>query len=713
MNLKAVIDRGTTVSPPLSKGQRTTDRRLWIAAQLIVLIGVPTPITARRSREGRALPYHHLLKNMLRVGTSHESPLQVATVSCNGNMFVPAQQAVSSQTSLGVRPAPQVVLKSLIAGFFPSSSASGRAPSGQGGKPLPLDETLRQAETDFEQGRLEEALGRVREAIGLDPRSAHAYYLLGAIEAERGANEDAKQALLQSLKLDPSHIATHVSLARIYLVEKEWRGAAEEFQATIKLGDATGTGQFGLALALLAESHYSEALPHLLRAVEADPKDGERLFTLIATELQLKQVSSARRHLAEIEKLAPRDPWLSFRLGRLLGQHNMSKEAEARFERVSELLAETKDGPPPDVKLSDVYLQLARLRYDHRDYPGALQYLDKVELNSLEPDVQAQVLYLQGGTFLQTWRVSEGRDKLRQAAERSPSAPDFFIHWAWAELMAGDLKAATAAAEIAVGKWPEAPKVQELVAILKREGMPERARVPFLAAWHLKGEGLVCCPCTAPCPCRSNAPPTHGHCENTGAYRIREGHYGNIRMDGVTFAAVQGSMGLETSPLFLYADRLVTDEQLIALERIFQSSNPLRPLLFLNVKRSSVSVVRSEEDKTYEVKVPGVLELKIQRRLDGKGQPLLSTAALDFFSNTLEYAENLIYKVWNEDGNLRWDFSGRQANYRAIDLDSRDYREGTMLIRYADGSGYFTRKQLELIKNLKLPTLPSYPRPAK
>src|SRR6516165_10725373 len=33
--------------------------------------------------------------------------------------------------------------------------------------------------------------------------------------------------------------------------------------------------------------------------------------------------------------------------------------------------------------------------------------------------------------------------------------------------------------------------------------------------WHLKGEGVVCCPCAVPCPCRTNGRPTYGHCEAT------------------------------------------------------------------------------------------------------------------------------------------------------------------------------------------------------
>jgi len=573
---------------------------------------------------------------------------------------------------------------------------------------------LGQAEKYFEDGRLDVALKKCRQAIELDPKSAHAYYLLGVIQEERGAHEEAKQALIQSVKLDPSQIASHVYLARLYLVAKDWRAAENEFQAAVRLGDATGTARFGLALALLAGGRYSDALPHLLAAVDVEPKDPERLFTLAATQVQLKQLIDARRNMSRLEVLSPRDPWVFFRLGKLLQEHGMSKEAEAKFERAAALLAETKVGAPPDLRPSELYLQMARLRFDHRDYSSALKYLEKVEPATLDAKSQGTALHIEGATLLAVGRVEESEEKLRQAAERNAEDPDIAFLSIWAHVLAGDMKGATASADAARAKWLEAPNIQRILAIVEREGAPGRRRIPFSADWHLKGEGLVCCPCNVPCPCRSNGAPTHGHCENTGAFRITEGHYNDISLDGLTFVSVSGSMNSESElPASLYVDRSATDGQLIALERISQSFNPLVPFMFLNIKRAPISLMKSPNEKDYEVKIPGVLQIRVQRELNARGEPLLPTAAVDYFSNTLEYARNLTYKIWSDDGGVKWDYSGRQANYRRIDLDSRDYRERRMLIQFADGSGFFNDKQRELIRTLKLPTLRNYPKPGK
>jgi hypothetical protein len=47
---------------------------------------------------------------------------------------------------------------------------------------------------------------------------------------------------------------------------------------------------------------------------------------------------------------------------------------------------------------------------------------------------------------------------------------------------------------------------------------------------------VATCNCAWGCPCQFNALPTHGRCEALVAVRIREGHYGDTRLDGVTIA---------------------------------------------------------------------------------------------------------------------------------------------------------------------------------
>ena len=51
--------------------------------------------------------------------------------------------------------------------------------------------------------------------------------------------------------------------------------------------------------------------------------------------------------------------------------------------------------------------------------------------------------------------------------------------------------------------------------------------------WKLKIEHLMACNCNYGCPCSFEAPPTYGTCEAALAYRVVEGKYGDVTLDGL------------------------------------------------------------------------------------------------------------------------------------------------------------------------------------
>ena len=56
--------------------------------------------------------------------------------------------------------------------------------------------------------------------------------------------------------------------------------------------------------------------------------------------------------------------------------------------------------------------------------------------------------------------------------------------------------------------------------------------------WSMKGQWLKNCNCAYGCPCDFNARPTHGHCEGMVGMRIESGHFDNVDLSGLHWAAV-------------------------------------------------------------------------------------------------------------------------------------------------------------------------------
>jgi hypothetical protein len=56
--------------------------------------------------------------------------------------------------------------------------------------------------------------------------------------------------------------------------------------------------------------------------------------------------------------------------------------------------------------------------------------------------------------------------------------------------------------------------------------------------WHVSGDFIDFCKCAVPCPCSWGRPPSEGDCDGIIAWHIREGSYGDVKLDGLNVAGL-------------------------------------------------------------------------------------------------------------------------------------------------------------------------------
>lgn len=64
-----------------------------------------------------------------------------------------------------------------------------------------------------------------------------------------------------------------------------------------------------------------------------------------------------------------------------------------------------------------------------------------------------------------------------------------------------------------------------------------------ISPWHVVGDWFDVCNCTIPCPCTFAQAPSSGDCDGVLAYHIRQGNYGNVRLDGLNLLGVGHFVG--------------------------------------------------------------------------------------------------------------------------------------------------------------------------
>ena len=54
--------------------------------------------------------------------------------------------------------------------------------------------------------------------------------------------------------------------------------------------------------------------------------------------------------------------------------------------------------------------------------------------------------------------------------------------------------------------------------------------------WEVKATEFANCNCSYGCPCQFNALPTYGNCRAVAGYQIEQGHFGDVKLDGLRAA---------------------------------------------------------------------------------------------------------------------------------------------------------------------------------
>ncbi len=139
--------------------------------------------------------------------------------------------------------------------------------------------------------------------------------------------------------------------------------------------------------------------------------------------------------------------------------------------------------------------------------------------------------------------------------------------------------------------------------------------------WSLKGDWIKNCNCAFGCPCDFNARPTHGDCKAVVGMRIENGHFGEVTLDGLCFAAVAcfpGPLHEGNGVLQPIIDERADDRQRDALFAILSGQHSdsgtlfnILSLIVSNVLDPIIAPIAFDFDldgRTARVAVPGVLE---------------------------------------------------------------------------------------------------------
>ena len=190
--------------------------------------------------------------------------------------------------------------------------------------------------------------------------------------------------------------------------------------------------------------------------------------------------------------------------------------------------------------------------------------------------------------------------------------------------------------------------------------------------WRMRGDVMEACNCTTTCPCNFGSDPTQVPCEVILAWRIQEGQYGTIRLDGlhvVLFARIPGNFFCGGMTAGVYLDERATPEQAQALGTIFSGQAGGWPaavsgLIAHPLAPKQVPIQFETAHGEARITVPGLLEVgteAVPNPLPGPSplDPKISDLAVPFYTGAARVRRARILKL--TDPLLNFEYAGRSS----------------------------------------------------
>lgn len=132
--------------------------------------------------------------------------------------------------------------------------------------------------------------------------------------------------------------------------------------------------------------------------------------------------------------------------------------------------------------------------------------------------------------------------------------------------------------------------------------------------WAIKGDRVVSCSCNSACPCMFGSSPTLGHCDGVELVEIKEGHYGNVRLDGISVVI---TLRLREWVKY-YVNENATDEQVKVVGSLVAALMPgFAKMKVLSTEKAPISIERTETKVKFSVPSSAV-EIEMMKGRDGK-----------------------------------------------------------------------------------------------
>jgi hypothetical protein len=167
--------------------------------------------------------------------------------------------------------------------------------------------------------------------------------------------------------------------------------------------------------------------------------------------------------------------------------------------------------------------------------------------------------------------------------------------------------------------------------------------------WAIKADYTESCSCNPACPCIFGSPSTLGFCKGNGLVEIKEGHYGDTRLDGLA-VAVTFRMGEWEK---YYVSDKATDAQVAAAGKLMEAFYKSPNSKVLSIEKTPITIERKEGRIMFSTPVSKV-EIEVMK---GRGGKPIKIENLSDFPDYVQY-KSITNSYKSDKKDMEFSYSG-------------------------------------------------------
>jgi Tfp pilus assembly protein PilF len=155
------------------------------------------------------------------------------------------------------------------------------------------------------EGKPEEALQVLNEALQMNPEDEDVHYNLGLAYTRLGKYEEAVKQYEEALRIFPDYVEAHNNLGNLFMRLGKTEPAIAQFELAVKIMPDYASAHNNLGSALGKAGRTNDALAHFQQAARINPDYWEAHFNVGTSCLRQGRLDEARTEFETVLRLRP------------------------------------------------------------------------------------------------------------------------------------------------------------------------------------------------------------------------------------------------------------------------------------------------------------------------------------------------------------------------------------------------------------------------